>query len=209
MPAGRRTGSVVAPLKEEQIKRASEMLARAFQEDPLGVYMLPDPEERRRLSPHHFGAVVRYGFLAEKVWAAGDLDGVVVCQPPGRVEFDEGAVKESGLLDEAEVVGEEAFGRFTKVMDAMEPLRRRDAGPRHWYVMVLGVDPSKHGQGVGSALLAHVAALADRDRVPCYLETAGPQNVRFYQGNGYRVVVEGVEPTSRMRYWTLRREPAP
>ena len=43
-------------------------------------------------------------------------------------------------------------------------------GP-HWYLMVIGTDPSKQGQGLGSALMEVVTSQADSAGVPCYLET--------------------------------------
>ncbi len=50
--------------------------------------------------------------------------------------------------------------------------------------------------------------IARTQGVPCYLETAQPANVRFYTGNGFQLLVEGVEPKSGLHYWTFKREPA-
>jgi predicted N-acetyltransferase YhbS len=75
--------------------------------------------------------------------------------------------------------------------------------------MVIGVDPSHHGQGVGSGLIRPVLARADAGNVPCYLETAQPTNVAYYRRLGFRVVDDLVEPRSGLRLWTFLRDPHP
>jgi MFS family permease len=52
----------------------------------------------------------------------------------------------------------------------------------HWYLWLLGVDPDRQGQGVGSALLAPILARADAEGLPCALETLTERNVWFYRG---------------------------
>jgi hypothetical protein len=48
---------------------------------------------------------------------------------------------------------------------------------------------------------------ADAESLPCYLETAQPDNVAFYEHLGFRRLREAVEPESGMRLWTFRRDP--
>src|SRR5213078_4575676 len=54
----------------------------------------------------------------------------------------------------------------------------------------LGTDPPRQGEGIGSALLAPVLELCDRDHVPAYLESSKEQNVAFYSRHGFRVTDE-------------------
>jgi hypothetical protein len=46
-------------------------------------------------------------------------------------------------------------------------------------------------------------ARADAEGLPCYLETFLDTNVPFYKRNGFDLIAEGVEPTSKCRYWTF------
>ena len=69
--------------------------------------------------------------------------------------------------------------------------------------------PSHRGRGLGRALLQPVLDRADADGVPCYLETAQPTNVTFYERLGFRVLVHVVEPSSGLPLWTFRRDPSP
>ena len=56
-------------------------------------------------------------------------------------------------------------------------------------IRALVVDPSKHGRGLGSALLrALEAELKDIERVDLTTNTIMERNVPFYERHGYRVV---------------------
>ena len=85
-------------------------------------------------------------------------------------------------------------------------------GPRHpnephWYLAALGTDPARHGQGVGSALLAPILARCDAEGVPAYLETQNEANVAFYGKRGFQVREE-VDVAGMPKLWLLWREPA-
>jgi GNAT superfamily N-acetyltransferase len=71
--------------------------------------------------------------------------------------------------------------------------------------MVVGVIPPRQGQGFGRALLRPVLDRADAEGLPCYLETAQPGNVAFYQKLGFDIIADMVEPRSGLRLWTFRR----
>jgi ribosomal protein S18 acetylase RimI-like enzyme len=58
----------------------------------------------------------------------------------------------------------------------------------HWYLPLIGVDPSQQGQGHGSALLEHTLARIDRARLPAYLEATNANNKRLYERHGFEEV---------------------
>ncbi len=60
----------------------------------------------------------------------------------------------------------------------------------HYYLELLGVDPPWQGLGFGSRLMQQLTAWADADGVGCYLETAKPRNVPFYQRCGFQITKE-------------------
>jgi len=63
--------------------------------------------------------------------------------------------------------------------------------PDHWYLLILGVDPPRQGQGVGGSLIEPILRRADAEGRQFYLETMKPRNVTFYGKHGFDVVLEG------------------
>jgi GNAT superfamily N-acetyltransferase len=189
-------------------REAAQTLARAFMNDPLQTYTFPDPAIRAELSVPHFEALVKLGLLAGEVWVTdGDIDAVGIWWAPSHDQVGEELLEESGFTKLPEAIGADAFGRFMEVVEHIEMLHKRDMPMPHWYAMVLGVEPSLQGQGLGRLLLRTVFDIADKESVPCYLETAQPANVRFYTGSGFRLMVEEVEPKSGLHCWTFKRDP--
>jgi len=56
-------------LTKSQIKPAAEMVARAFQDDPLFAYFISDALERKNKLHHLFERLIRYGVLYGEVYA--------------------------------------------------------------------------------------------------------------------------------------------
>ena len=196
------------PLAASQIDEAGKVLAQAFNDDPLAAYMLPKEEDRAVLLPAHFIAVVKYGLLSGEVWTTeGRVEGVSVWLPPGRLEMNPVRMHEAGFDELPSIIGFDAVQRFTEFFQYLEPIHKRDVQAEHWYAMVIGVAPESQGRGIGDSLLQPVLTRADLEGVPCYLETVQPTNVSFYRKHGFEVIVEEVEPRSRLRFWTFRRDP--
>ena len=196
----------IIPLREENLNYAADALARAFHDDPLQAYVFPDPAERAARSPEHFAPILRYGLLfGEVLTTEGAPLGASVWLPPGGWEVTPERATAAGLDDLPQAIGEEAAGRFFSALGAVEPYHL-DVPP-HWYLMVIGVSPEGRGRGLGRALIQPVMDRADAAGLPCYLETAQPDNVAFYEHLGFTRVVAVIEPQSGLRLWTFRRDP--
>jgi ribosomal protein S18 acetylase RimI-like enzyme len=201
-------GSSVVSLSEENLDGAARSLARAFQDDPLQIYVFPDPAERAMLSPAHFAPLLRYGMMfGEVLTTEGKPLGAAVWLPPEGWEVTPERAAAAGFDDLPNIIGEEASERFFSALGAIDPYHHRDVPPAHWYVMVVGVAPEARGQGLGRALLEPIMNRADAAGLPCYLETAQPDNVAFYEYLGFKKMVEIVEPQSGLKLWTFRRDP--
>ncbi|KAK9902232.1 hypothetical protein WJX75_008709 [Coccomyxa subellipsoidea] len=66
--------------------------------------------------------------------------------------------------------------------------RKNEFGKEHGryiYVFLLGTRPEFQGQGLGSALLQHVNAIADAEGMHCFLESSSEGSRRLYMRHGY------------------------
>ena len=111
----------------------------------------------------------------------------------------------TGMLTAGARLGIGGLRRLLTLTSAMEADHHRAMPDPHWYLWLLGTEPGQVRRGVGSALLRPVLARADREQVPCYLETHSQPNLAFYSRHGFDPHVEGV--AGGVRYWGLRRLP--
>lgn len=162
--------------------RVAALLARAFQDDPVSVWIWPDPRVRQRAMAESVGAYGGRALALGTGFVAGDFAAVALWLPPGETldapEFEE-------LLART-VAGPESSAYLEQ---AERLARNRPHGP-HWYLPLIGVDPAHQGGGHGTALLRHGLALADRDRLPVYLESSSPANLGLYRRHGFDVLEE-------------------
>lgn len=99
------------------------------------------------------------------------------------------------------------FRRSLQTDTMLAHLRQRIAPDQHWYLMALGVAPSKQGHGLGTALLQPILSRANTENLPCYLETFTERMVRFYAKHGFTVVAEERLPNAGPVFWAMVREP--
>ncbi len=197
----------VLRLEAKQIPEAGRVLARAFRTDPLQAYIFPDVDESVKRSPTMFSSIVRSGIERAEVWTTTATAGIAVWRPPARGAPEEAEHDDANVDRLPELMGHAAFERLSTFFAAIEPFHLEAAPEPHWYLEILGVDPARQGQGIGSALLQPILDRADADGVACYLETANAKNVPFYVARGFAVVLETIEPGSGLRLWTFRRDP--
>lgn len=194
-------------LNPSDVDATAAALARAFHDDPLQTYILPDPADRAARSPAHFASILRYGLLFGEVFSLpGPASGAAVVLPPGGWEITPERAAAAGFDEWPTTLGAVAAERFVAALSVLEPFHHRDVPPAHWYVLLVGVSPEAQGSGRGRALLQPTLDRAAVAGQPCYLETAQPGNVPFYEHLGFRTLVHLVEPTSALPLWTFRRD---
>lgn len=194
-------------LPASRVREAAAVLTRAFMEDPLYVRLLPSREERARRLPPLWRGLLRYGLRYGVVEAAPGLAGVACWLRPGSEDVTPGRVLRTGLAFPGALL--RLPGGARRALLAMAPeldrLRRGIVGGPAWYLWALGVEPSSQGRGIGGALLARGLARADRDGLPCYLETMNERDLGFYERYGFRVAHAGRLPRCGVRFWALLR----
>ena len=188
--------------------RLGRAMSAAFRDDSASVYLWPDPDLRRLALRWYYGVLVpRLGFGGGRVYVAADGTGQAVWVAPGRSVGLASGVR-AGALGFPRRYGAGATWRLKRLSDTIDALRRESAPPNHWYLLLLGVEPKTQGRGLGGRLMAPMLAHADRQGLPCYLETSTPSNLPYYQARGFEVVGERRVPGAHL-YWGMARPPHP
>lgn len=184
------------------------LLARAFADDPVMAWMLPDAADRERRSARYFKLAQRQqrpraGAVRVAATGEGRLLAAALWSGPGR--WKTSAVRELAALPHyARVFGLRGMERAGEVQNA---LHEAHPGTPHWYLPSVGTDPGLRGTGVGSALLRQQLADCDRLAQPVYLESSKEANVPFYERLGFRVTGELRLPGGGPTLWPMWREP--
>lgn len=190
------------------VAAAGELLARAFQDDPMYQYVAPDPLQRAAILPAYCAAVARYGHLFGELHLAGRPPvAAAIWVPPGAADITAEQMEAAAFGAATAVMKAEVRGRLFIVGEYLRALRRQLVPWPHWYLMMVGVDPSAQGRGIGSRLLRPVLTRADAEGVVCALETTQTRNLPFYAGLGFEVVDRGVAPGTDLSYWLMQRLP--
>jgi ribosomal protein S18 acetylase RimI-like enzyme len=194
-------------LGDHQLQRACALLARAFHEDPLMIFVAPDGRRRARLLPGFFEMTVRYCLRYGVVYTTPELEGVACWLPPGNTTPTLGRILSVGIHVSPLLLGLSGLRRIGLTERYAAQVHERLMRGPHWYLWALGVDPACQGRGVGSALLTVVLQEAARQGQPCYLETQNARNVGYYEHHGFRVVSAEEIPGSRgLQMWAMLHE---
>ena len=154
--------------------------------------------------PLEFG--LRYGLM---VTQCDRGRGVAIWLRPGQSLTPLGMAR-SGMLTAPFRVGFASLGRFARANATMEPVHKTAMGGQpHWQLLIVAVDPELQGQGHGAALVRQGLDRADRDGLPCYLDTSKAANLPFYELLGFETVEQVPLGKGGPPGWGMRREPQP
>ena len=198
----------IVRLSEADFPAAAGVGARAFLDDPLFIYVLPDVGARREKLPIFMEWATRYGHLfGEAYTTAGRVDGAAFWIPPDGGAVTPECLEATGFGRVVEAFGVEAMARRGAVLAHLDDLHHRMMPAPHWHLIGIGVDPPRQGQGIGGQLMQPVFARADAGQLPCYLETQKERNVPFYRRHGFDVVGETDPPRGGPHFWLMARPP--
>ncbi len=171
-------------IQRDDFELAAQALARAFYDDPMVVYIWPDEAKRRELLPIFMrGAVKLTHPYGESFTTSGQPEGAALFLPPGKAKIP--------TLPMLRILAPDIWrwrpGAFMRFLGIVNEFEHKHPAETHWYLMVLGVDPPRQGQGVGGMLISDVLRRADAEKLPVYLETLKARNVPFYEKHGFAV----------------------
>ena len=195
-------------LEKSQIDAASETLVHAFNNDPTFRYFTPEQEQARINAIKLLAkTALRYSQPYNHVYTTtNELKGIAGWIPPGKYPLNDFRLL-LGLYALPFKLRLSRLGQLISLSLTIEKHHKQDLPQPHWYLCMLGVSPTYQSQGIGSLLLQPILDQADRERLPCYLETSTEGGVRFYKRLGFEVVRTGGLPKVDLKFWTMKRSP--
>lgn len=175
-------------------------LADAFFADPALGWILPDPARRRAALPGLFRLLVKTDARAGLVARSAGDEAAALWRGPGQA--DSGAVEFALSLIPYLSVFRSALPRALKVADSIDA--HRPVGT-FWYLHFVGVRTAHQGKGHGGRIIRAQTTVADAQGLPCWLETATPENVPLYQRLGFVTQVEWDVAGGGPHFWGMMR----
>ena len=166
----------VSPRRAEtaELPEIARMLARAFHNDPVAAWACRPEHLRPRVLERLFGMRLRDIHPHGEIWTDDELRSVAVWAEPDHWH----TTVRQDIAYATCLLHPRLVPRMPMVITGMLGAQKvHPTEPSHWYLAILGTDPSAQGQGLGSAMLAPI------------LEELRPGRRR-----GVSRILEGAEP---------------
>jgi GNAT superfamily N-acetyltransferase len=180
-----------------------EMLARAFYDDPVFKWLFPDDAKRLDQSKRYFEGRARILLRQGETYTVEGASAAAMWARPGEWHDPPLDVMRQ-FVHLVPALGR----RIPRSLQGLRLIEERHPKTPHWYLSVLGTEPARQGQGLGSAVLQPVLDECDRLEIGAYLETGTERNVQFYTRHGFRVT-EQIHMPDGPPMWLMWREPKP
>jgi GNAT superfamily N-acetyltransferase len=198
----------IEPLDRSDVDEAAQALARAFDDSPLFQFLFPKPSARLRINAGTYRGTLLDALPFGAVHAARDASGIIgaACWLPP-TGYPITAKRQAILVARLATLIPLAP---TRLPTSLRYLRATDqAHPKdlHWYLALLGVDPSHQGEGVGARLVDHTLEQLDREGLPAYLETDKESNLAWYARRRFELRRTLHPERTGPPVWTMWRDP--
>ena len=168
------------------IRQLAGVLAAAFHDDPVFVWLLPGQAQRPARLWRFFALEMRAAGLARgTVQTTTSLAGAAISLPPGQWHQPWPAQLRHGpgYL--------RSFGaRLPRAAWLLSRAESRHPQQPHHYFPFIGVAPDQQGQGIGSVLMGPTLARCDQAGLPAYLEASSERNAALYHRLGFELTGE-------------------
>ena len=200
------TTITVRPAAHDDIPDLAGVLGRAFHDDAIWAWLVPDADRRVRLIDGYMEVLLRklyFRLPGRHVSTTSTRAGVAMWVEPDcwRVPILRALPAAPGMI---RIFGLRTLARLGGFLSAIEKHHPKEP---HWYLEGLGTDPPHQRTGVGSALMQPILDRCDREGLPAYLETQKLENVAYYRRHGFEVREELDLPKDGPHVWLMWREP--
>lgn len=172
------TSITVRQADPSEERALGQLLALAFDDLPLHMWLVPDRERHAEIFPDFFQVLVGHALRHGTVHVTDGLTAAAVWQPVPAPEIDD-------VEERLTQVCGRYTERFLHLFDTMEAAHPTDRGD-HDHLEFLVVHPGHRDAGIGSRLLDFHHAELDAGGRPAYLEATSRKSRALYLRHGYR-----------------------
>ncbi|KAG8527555.1 uncharacterized protein KY384_007707 [Bacidia gigantensis] len=192
--------STVRKLKPSETRHASLCLAEAFIDDDTARYFTHTPDrascsDQDQWNLHVFimEQLVRAHIVCGLATVIGDnYDSVALWMPPGKT-MDGLKSRMHKVLRKCDFEGklsEEGMTRFfddffPKLHETKHEILGSKCDANSWYLVYVGTKIGSRKRGYARKLIQHTLDKADKQKVPCYLESSNEANTKLYNSLGF------------------------
>ena len=187
------------------VRSLSAVLARAFYDDPVMMYILPEDKARVKVLPRLFATLTRHHFLSrggsEVASRGGTIGAATLWDPPG--------MRKSTRFEELRMMPSMMWSLRSgarKSQTVMEIMEDNHPEEPHWYLMVIGSDLAVRGAGFGQALMRSRLDRCDGESAPAYLEASKEALLPYYSRFGFQQIGE-IQIPDGPKMWPMWRTP--
>ncbi|HET9143449.1 GNAT family N-acetyltransferase [Actinophytocola sp.] len=196
------TGIVRLHNTTAELDTATTVLAKAFQTDGPGEWLVPEPEVRAAVYPAYLQILVRHALRgAGEVFATADRTAVAIWYPAPY-----GVPNVAPAEYDAQLAA--ATGSYLPRFLALDAARQagHPVDRAHHYLNFVAVLPEHQGRGLGSALLASRLSELHHAGTPAYLEATNRRNLALYLHHGFKVIGTVTVPDGGPTLYRMWRE---
>ncbi len=192
-------------LGKHDIDTSAENIAKAFYDYPMFQHILADKLNHENIKLFLM-FLIKYSILYAKAYASSrEMEGIILFTEFKNYKFSLIRSIRSGILSLMKI-GQDEGKKFNEFDRFTLETHKRIIKDNHIYIILIGVDPSKQGQGYGQKLMQYVLKIAEEKGQSCYLETHGEKNVSFYKQLGFKVVSEDILPGTDIVQYAMLKE---
>jgi len=177
-----RSSTEIRSATPDEMPQAISAIVAAFLTDPFARFGWPSPHDYLSAAPVVTREFAGASFGHGTAYVSADFRGAALWLPPGAHPNDDAL--------EAAIRGTASPQRLDDVLGTFEKMAQWHPEEPHWYLPMIGVEPTAQGRGLGAELMRHAVARCDGEGVLAYLESSNPRNISLYLRFGFAVVGE-------------------
>lgn len=188
------------------VEATAQVIAQAFEDDPLTSFMLPIKATRVRTLTKFFRVYGEINIKNQRGYGVGEpLHGIAFWKFPEQDSMSISVKSLGKLLPLLFTMYPIGYFRAKAILNQIEALHKKYADAPHFYLDNLGVLASARGKGVSSKLIRPFLEMADSQKVMAYTDTVTKSNVPLYEHFGFQCVETSPIANTGITVYALRR----